>query len=308
MRSPHSVRFKTGVNYMRNFFRKNGIGYLFLSPWIIGILAFTFIPVILSLYFSFTDYEMFNSPKWIGLENYKNIFMNDEQFLESLSVTFRYVFLAVPFELAFALLVALMLYKGLSGLRIYRAIYYVPSLFGGSVAIALLWRQVFGAKGLFNHFLGYFGIDGVSWIATPEYALYTLIILKIWQFGSPMIIFLAGLQQIPNELYEAASIDGAGKTSQFLRVTIPMLTPIIFFNLVMQIIHAFQAFTPAYVISGGSGGPLNSTLFYTLYLYQKGFVNFQMGYASALAWILLVIIALFTSLTFLSAKKWVHYE
>ncbi|TBL79404.1 carbohydrate ABC transporter permease [Paenibacillus thalictri] len=291
-----------------NFLKKDGIGYLFLSPWIIGMLVFTFIPIVLSLYFSFTDYEMFNTPKWVGLDNYKNIFTNDEQFLESLSVTFRYVLIAVPLELAFALSIALMLNKGLSGLRIYRAVYYIPSLFGGSVAIALLWRQVFGAKGLFNVVLGYFGIDGVSWIATPEYALYTLIILKIWQFGSPMIIFLAGLQQIPTELYEAAAIDGAGKRSQFFRVTIPMLTPIIFFNLVMQIIHAFQAFTPAYVVSGGTGGPLNSTLFYTLYLYQKGFVSFQMGYASALAWILLVIIAIFTSLTFLSSKKWVHYE
>ncbi|MCS7461677.1 sugar ABC transporter permease [Paenibacillus doosanensis] len=291
-----------------SFLKKDGIGYLFLSPWIIGMLAFTFIPIVFSLYFSFTDYEMFNSPKWVGLDNYKNIFTNDEQFLEALSVTFRYVLIAVPLELAFALSIALMLNKGLAGLRIYRAVYYIPSLFGGSVAIALLWRQVFGAKGLFNVVLGYFGLDGVSWIATPEYALYTLIALKIWQFGSPMIIFLAGLQQIPTELYEAAAIDGAGKRSQFFRVTIPMLTPIIFFNLVMQIIHAFQAFTPAYVVSGGTGGPLNSTLFYTLYLYQKGFVSFQMGYASALAWILLVIIAIFTCLTFLSSKKWVHYE
>ncbi|TDF98745.1 carbohydrate ABC transporter permease [Paenibacillus piri] len=293
---------------MRRFLKRDGIGYLFLSPWIIGMLAFTLIPVAVSFYLSFTDYEMFHSPVWTGWSNYKTIFTNDTQFLESLSVTFRYVFLAVPLELMFALAIALMLQKGLAGLPLYRAIYYVPSLFGGSVAIALLWRQVFGAKGLFNIFLGYFGIDGVSWIATPEYALYTLILLKIWQFGSPMIIFLAGLQQIPNELYEAASIDGAGKRAQFFRVTIPMLTPIIFFNLVMQIINSFQAFTPAYVISGGTGGPLNSTLFYTLYLYQKGFVNFQMGYASALAWILLVIIGIFTMITFLSSKKWVHYE
>lgn len=288
--------------------RNNMIGYLFLSPWFIGILAFTIVPVIASLYLSFTDYEMFDSPNWLGIANYQQIFTNDEQFYESLIVTFKYVLLGVPLELGFALLIAIMLNKGLSGLRLYRAIYYVPSLFGGSVAISLLWRQVFGAEGIVNKFLAYFGVDGISWIATPEYALYTIILLKIWQFGSPMIIFLAGLQQIPKELYESASIDGAGKISQFLRVTLPLLTPILFFNMIMQIISSFQAFTPAYVVSGGTGGPLNSTLFYTLYLYQKGFISFQMGYASALAWILLVIIAIFTAAAFLSSKKWVHYE
>lgn len=288
--------------------RNNMIGYLFLSPWFIGILAFTIVPVIASLYLSFTDYEMFDSPNWLGIGNYQQIFTNDEQFYESLIVTFKYVLLGVPLELGFALLIAIMLNKGLSGLRLYRAIYYVPSLFGGSVAISLLWRQVFGAEGIVNKFLAYFGVDGISWIATPEYALYTIILLKIWQFGSPMIIFLAGLQQIPKELYESASIDGAGKISQFLRVTLPLLTPILFFNMIMQIISSFQAFTPAYVVSGGTGGPLNSTLFYTLYLYQKGFISFQMGYASALAWILLVIIAIFTAAAFLSSKKWVHYE
>jgi multiple sugar transport system permease protein len=293
---------------VRNFLRKDGIGYFFLSPWIIGMLAFTLIPVVASLYISFTKYEMFNSPRWIGLDNYMQIFTNDEQFIKSLEVTFKYVLLGVPLELAFALLLAIMLHKGIAGLRYYRAIYYVPSLFGGSVAVALLWRQVFGAQGLLNEFLSFFGIQGISWIATPETALYTIILLKIWQFGSPMIIFLAGLQQIPTDLYESASIDGAGKWTQFTRVTIPLLTPIIFFNMIMQIISSFQAFTPAYVISGGSGGPLNSTLFYTLYLYQKGFVSFQMGYASALAWILLVIIVIFTAIAFISSKKWVHYE
>ncbi|WP_248927931.1 carbohydrate ABC transporter permease [Paenibacillus hamazuiensis] len=291
-----------------HFFKQNGTGYLFLAPWIIGILAFTLIPVFASLYISFSKYEMFGSPVWIGLDNYKEILTGDEQFAKSLGVTFKYVLLGVPLELAFALLIAMMLHKGIRGLRLYRAIYYVPSLFGGSVAISLLWRQLFGAQGLVNQFLAMFGIQGISWIATPETALYTIILLKVWQFGSPMIIFLAGLQQIPNDLYESASIDGAGRWAKFAKVTIPLLTPIIFFNMIMQIISAFQAFTPAYVISGGSGGPLNSTLFYTLYLYQKGFVSFQMGYASALAWILLIIIAAFTTLAFLTSKKWVHYE
>lgn len=293
---------------MSRFLKKNGIGYLFLSPWLVGMLAFTMVPVAASFYISFTDYEMFNSPVWSGTYNYEQIFTNDKQFWDSLSVTLTYVFLGVPLELAFALLVALMLHKGISGLRVYRAIYYVPSLFGGSVAIALLWRQLFGANGMVNTFLANFGIEGTSWVATPETALYTLILLKVWQFGSPMIIFLAGLQQIPNDLYEAASIDGAGKVSQFLKLTMPLLTPIVFFNLIMQLISAFQAFTPAYIVSGGTGGPLNSTLFYTLYLYQKGFISFQMGYASALAWILLLLISIFTAIAFWSSKKWVHYE
>lgn len=282
--------------------------YLFLTPWIVGLLAFTVIPVAASLYLSFTDYDMFADPEWIGAENYKDIFTNDGQFIASLIVTFKYVLIGVPLELIFALGLALMLHKGLAGLRVYRAVYYVPSLLGGSVAVSLLWREIFGSDGLVNRFLAWFGIEGTSWIATPEYALYTLILLKIWQFGSPMVIFLAGLQQIPKDLYESASIDGAGKAAQFFRVTVPLLTPIIFFNMIMQIISSFQAFTPAYIVSGGTGGPLNSTLFYTLYLYQKGFVNFNMGYASALAWILLVVIAVFTAAAFLSSKKWVHYE
>lgn len=287
--------------------KNDRMAYLFLGPWIIGLLAFTLIPMVVSLYMSFTNYDMFSS-SWIGLDNYINMFTNDKAFIKSLKVTFTYVFLGVPLELVFALSIALMLQKGMSGLRYYRAIYYVPSLLGGSVAIAILWTHVFGMNGIFNQLLGLFGLEGISWIANPSYSLYTLILLKVWQFGSPMIIFLAGLQQIPKELYESAAIDGAGKWKQFLKVTAPLLTPILFFNVIMQIINSFQAFTPAYVIGGGSGGTLNSILFYTLYLYQKGFVNFQMGYASALAWLLLVIIGVVTALIFISAKKWVYYE
>jgi multiple sugar transport system permease protein len=292
----------------KNFFKKNGIGYLFLSPWLIGLVTFTIIPIIFSLYLSFTDYDLFSSPSWIGLDNYINLFTLDARFFNSLKVTFIYVFFGVFFELCFALLLALILNKGLFGLRLYRAIYYVPSLFGASVAIALLWRQVFGGNGFINDMLAWFGIEGHNWISNPDYALWTLIILKTWQFGAPMIIFLAGLKQIPVDLYEAAMVDGANKWKQFLKVTIPLLTPIIFFNMIMQMINAFQAFTSAYIVSNGSGGPLDSTLFYTLYLYQQGFQNFKMGYASSMAWILLLIIAFFTALAFLSAKKWVHYE
>ncbi|TDF99514.1 carbohydrate ABC transporter permease [Paenibacillus piri] len=287
---------------------RDAAGYLFLTPWLIGLLAFTLIPIVASFYLALTDYDLFSQPTWVGLDNYKEMFTNDHRFYQSLKVTVTYVLIGVPLELMFALLLALALSKGIAGLRFYRAVYYIPSLFGGSVAIAILWREVFGADGIFNQLLSVFGITGVSWIASPEYAVYTLVLLKVWQFGSPMIIFLAGLQQIPKELYESAGIDGAGRLSSLLHITFPLLTPLIFFNLIMQIISAFQAFTPAYIISNGSGGPLDSTLFYTLLLYREGFANFNMGYASALAWVLLAIIAVFTALTFISSKKWVHYE
>jgi multiple sugar transport system permease protein len=208
----------------------------------------------------------------------------------------------------FALGVALLLNRGLRGLKIYRAAYYIPSLFGGSVAVSLLWRQLFGGEGLLNKALAHFGIEGTNWISSPDTALYTLVILSVWQFGAPMVIFLAGLKQIPIELYEAAKIDGASKVRQFFSLTLPMLSPIILFNLVMQIIHAFQAFTPAYIISGGTGGPLDATLFYTLYLFQKAFTLFQMGYASAMAWVLLIAVAIITLIIFGTSKKWVFYQ
>jgi multiple sugar transport system permease protein len=186
---------------------------------------------------------------------------------------------------------------------------YLPSLLGGSVAIAVLWKQIFGYDGLINTALyDLFGIDGPSWISNPDYALETLVALRVWQFGSPMVIFLAGLRQIPTELYEAAAIDGAGPWTLFRRVTLPLLAPVIFFNLILQTIDAFKAFTPAFIISGGTGGPVDSTLFYTLYLYQEGFGYFRMGYASALAWVLVVIIGTFTAAAFMTSRYWVHYE
>jgi multiple sugar transport system permease protein len=222
-------------------------------------------------------------------------------------VTFTYVFLSVPLKLAFALAVAVMLNRGLAGLGLYRGIYYLPSLLGGSVAVAIMWRQIFSYDGLINRILLWFGIDGPSWISNPDYALYTLVSLAVWQFGSPMIIFLAGLKQIPQDLYDAAAVDGAGPVTKFVRITLPLLTPIILFNFIMQMIGAFQAFTPSFIISNGTGGPADSTLFYTLYLYEQGFTNFQMGYASAMAWVLVGIIATATAIAFMSARWWVHY-
>src|SRR5262249_43446804 len=196
---------------------------------------------------------------------------------------------------------------GVRGLPLYRALFYLPSLLGASVAIAVLWRQLFAGNGLLNHFLALFGIKGPSWISNPDYSLYTLVALSIWQFGSPMVIFLAGLRQIPKDVYEAARIDGANRRQQFLSVTLPLLTPVLFFNFVVQTIDAFKAFTPAFIISGGTGGPIDSTLFYTLYLYQEAFAFFRMGYAAALAWILVIIIAAFTAFSFLTSRYWVHY-
>jgi len=286
---------------------QNRTAYLFLTPWLIGFFCLTLGPMIASLYFSLTKYNLLNPPSWIGLGNYVKILSDDETFRNSLFLTFKYVLFSVPLKLIFALIVAMILNKGLRGLGIYRTVYYLPSLLGGSIAIAIVWRQIFAGDGVVNDFLGWFGIKGPSWISHPDYIIYTIIMLTIWQFGSAMVIFLAGLKQVPTELYEASSIDGAGKTRQFFKITLPLLTPVIFFNLVMGIINSFQAFTPAFVIGDGRGGPLDATMFYTLYLYLKGFSFFDMGYASALAWIMLLIIGFLTAIVFTTQKYWVFY-
>ncbi len=287
---------------------KHGPGYLFLLPWFIGFFGLTLGPILTSLYLSFTDFDLLTPPVWNGGANFVRIFTADPKFIQSMRVTLFFVVVSVPLKLAFALGVALLLNRGMRGLPIYRAIFYLPSLLGASVAIAVLWRQLFAGNGLVNQFLLNFGIVGPSWISNPRYSLWTLIALAVWQFGSPMIIFLAGLRQIPLDMYEAASLDGAGKFRMFRKITLPLLTPVIFFNAIIQTIEGFKSFTPAFIISGGTGNPINSTLFYTLYLYQEAFGFFRMGYASALAWILLVIVALFTSFSFLTSKYWVHYD
>ncbi|WP_342361844.1 sugar ABC transporter permease [Terrarubrum flagellatum] len=287
--------------------RRNRDGYLFLSPWLIGFFCLTGGPILASLYFSFTDFSLFNEPAWVGLENYKRLIFDDPRYRTALGVTLAYVVTSVPLKLAFALAVALLLNRNISGVGLYRAIYYLPSLLGGSVAVAVMWRKIFAYDGVVNDMLLWFGIDGPSWISNPDYALSTIVALAVWQFGSPAVIFLAGLKQIPPELYDAADIDGAGRFATFRTVTLPLLTPIIFFNLVMQMISAFQAFTPSFIISNGTGGPDDSTLFYTLYLYEEGFSHFRMGYASAMAWALVGIIATATAFTFISSRYWVHY-
>jgi multiple sugar transport system permease protein len=287
--------------------RDNKAGYLFLLPWLIGLVLIIGGPMLASLYLSFTDYSLIQAPSWVGLENYARM-LSDPRLHKSLVVTFTYVFVGVPLQLIAALAIAMLLNEGMKGLAFYRSIFYLPSMLGASVAIAVLWRQMFEVDGLVNQVLRLFGIPATtSWIGDPQYALWTIILLHVWTFGSPMVIFLAGLRQIPGMYYEAASVDGASRWNQFRRITLPLLSPIIFFNLVLQIINAFQAFTQAFVVSNGTGGPADSTLFYTLYLYQRGFVQFQMGYAAAMAWLLVVIIAAFTALNFYFSKHWVFY-
>ena len=287
--------------------KQNKAAYLFLAPWFVGLALVTIGPMIASFALSFTRYNLLSPPKFNGLDNYVRMW-EDERLHTALQVTFTYVFVSVPLQLAVALFLAIVLDRGLRGLAFYRSAFYLPSLLGASVAIAMLWRQIFGVDGLINQVLAWFGIEGQGWISSPDTALGTLMILNVWTFGSPMVIFLAGLRQIPSMYYEAAAVDGATRRQQLFRITIPLLTPIIFFNAVLQLIGTFQSFTQAYIVSGGTGGPVDSTLFYTLYLYQQGFANLNMGYASAMAWLLLVIVAALTAINFWASKYWVFYD
>lgn len=289
--------------------KQNKAAYIFLAPWLLGLVAITTIPLLSSLALSFTDYPLLKAPAFNGLENYARM-LTDARFLKSLQVTFTYVIISTPLQLALALAIAMLLNQGMRGLPFYRSVFYLPSLMGSSVAIAMLWRQIFGSNGLVSTVLSWFGLadPSHSWIADPSTSLWSIILLHVWTFGSPMIIFLAGLRQIPTMYYEAAAVDGASKWTQFVQITLPLLSPIIFFNLVLQIIGAFQSFTQAFVVSNGTGGPVDSTLFFSLYIYQQGFVQFRMGYASALAWVLVLIVGAFTAMNFFFSKYWVFYE
>nr|WP_245308215.1 sugar ABC transporter permease [Halalkalibacter urbisdiaboli] len=281
-------------------------GYAIISPWLIGFLVLIVGPMIASLYLSFTDYDMLSAAGWVGFENYTKILTSDPRFIQSVKVTLVFVFISTPLKLIFALLLAMLFNTGRKGTGLFTTIYYIPSIIGGSVAIAVVWRQMFGRNGAVNGLMEAIGLPTMNWIGNPDTALSVLILLIIWQFGSPMIIFLAGLRQIPTELYEAASVDGANRFTQFLKITLPMLTPVIFFNLVMQTIGGFMTFTQAYLITGG--GPLDATLFYAVYLYEVAFTYLRMGYASAMAWIILVLIGVITFILFKTSKYWVHYE
>ncbi|MET9574297.1 carbohydrate ABC transporter permease [Streptomyces sp. DT199] len=281
---------------------REGAAWVFLSPWVLGAIVLTLLPMAVSLYLSFTDYDLFNPPRWVGLRNYVQMFTEDPRYWRSVVTTLTYVVIAVPLQLALALVVALAL-KGMKrGKGFYRSAFYAPSLLGASMSIALVWRAVFNDGGTVDNLLGTGG-----WVNKPGWALLAVALLTVWQFGAPMVIFLAGLQQIPAELYEAAAVDGAGKWRQFLSVTVPMLSPVLFFNLVLQTIQAFQVFTPAFAVSAGKGGPADSTLVYTMYLYDRGFVASHMGYASAMAWVLLLVIGIVTAVLFRTSRSWVFY-
>lgn len=286
--------------------RQSVWGLLFISPWIIGFAWFQLYPLVLSLYYSFTDYSIVKTPHFVGLKNYVTMFTNDKDFLPSLRATFLYSIIAVPLKLAFALLVAMLLNMKGRFINLYRTMYYLPSILGGSVAIAILWRFLFMREGIVNKALSYLHIPSVDWLGSPSVALWTISFLVVWQFGSSMVLFLAGLKQIPNDLYEASMVDGAGRLRMFFSITVPMLTPIILFNLVMQTINALQEFTAAFVVT--NGGPMKSTYLIGLKIYDDAFQTLKMGYASALSWVLFAIILVLTMLIFRSAKSWVHYE
>lgn len=280
--------------------------FLFVLPWVIGFLCFTLIPYIFSFFISFTKYNMMGTPKWLGLENYIEIFTSDHYFRKALVVTLTYVLIAVPLKMFFSLLVAVLLNNKLAGAKFYRTIYYIPSLLGSSVAISVVWKAMFRKDGVINALLAVFGIQGPEWIGNPATALWVLALLAMWQFGSPMLIFLAGLNQVPISLLEAAEVDGATEVKKFFHITLPMISPMIFFNLVMQMIGAFQTFTSAMMVT--NGGPVDSTLLYVLYIYKEGFSKYNFGYAAALSWVLMAIIMFFTLLVFWSQNKWVYYE
>ena len=282
------------------------IGYVYILPWMIGFVVFQLYPLLSSLYYSFTDYTMFNSPAWVGLANYIKIFTHDSTFRNSLSRTFIYVLIGVPVKLIFAFFIAMLLNMKLKFINFFRTVYYLPSIVGGSVAISILWRLLFMKEGAVNKILGTLGASPISWLGNPKYALFTISLIIVWQFGSSMVLFLAGLKQIPEELYESARVDGASKVRCFFSVTLPLVTPTVFFNLIMQMINAFQDFTGAMVVT--NGGPLNSTYLYALMLYDQGFKYFRMGYASALSWVLFAIILIFTALIFKSSPLWVNYQ
>jgi multiple sugar transport system permease protein len=284
-------------------------GYAFLSPWLIGLMAITAVPMLYSLYLSFTNWDLIsNSGQYVGFRNYVRMFTLDPNFWRSVEITATYAVVATPLKLAAALGVAMLLVRKRPGVGAARALFYLPSLLGGSVALALVWQSLFSRSGVFNAFLGWFGITGQPWVNDPKYVLWTIVLLGVWQFGAPMVIFIAGLKQIPNEQYEAASVDGASKWRQFIHITLPALSPVIFFNLVLETIHSFQIFTSAFVIGGGQGGPVDATKVYTLYLYLEGFGESHIGYASALAWVFLLAIGLLTVVFFRTGRFWVHYS
>ena len=285
---------------------RGNVGYLYIMPWLLGFLVFQLYPLCASLYYAFTDYSVTNTPTFVGLKNFITMFTDDPLFFKSLATTLKYVFMSLPLKIISALVVALILNQKIKGINFYRTIYYIPSIFGGSVAIAILWRFLFMDSGLVNRLLKMIHLPSVPWLSSPKVALFTLSLLSVWQFGSSMVLFLAALKQVPEDLYEAARIDGGGPARTFFSITLPMITPILFFNILMQLVNAFQDFTGAFVIT--NGGPLNSTYLFALKLYDEAFTYYKVGYACALSWVLFVMILLFTSVFFRFSNAVTYYE
>ncbi|MFF8386986.1 carbohydrate ABC transporter permease [Streptomyces kanasensis] len=288
----------------------NLAGYLFMSPWLAGFLLLTAGPMVASLYFAFTDYDLFDAPRWIGLKNFTDMFA-DPRWRTSVEVTLWYVVIGTPLKLAAALGVALLLNQKRRGQSFYRAAFYAPSLIGASVSVAIVWKAIFSDDAIVDRAQrALFGVDVGGWTGDPDWILYSLVALTVWQFGAPMVIFLAGLKQVPRELYEAAEVDGAGAWRRFRSITLPMISPVLFFNVLLETIHSFQIFGSAYILGGQGGtcGPADATLVYTCYLYVQGFENSRMGFASAMAWMLLLAVGLVTAVLFWSQRRWVHYE
>ncbi|MBS6953685.1 MAG: sugar ABC transporter permease [Enterocloster asparagiformis] len=290
---------------MKKYTMKDCRGLLYIMPWLLGFLLLQLYPFVSSLVYSFTDYSMMKTPNWVGLDNYIRLFTTDTEFKKSMAVTGLYALISVPAKLAFALLVAMVLNAKIRGINFYRTIYYLPSILGGSVAVSALWKIMFMKNGIVNSMIHVLGLGPVDWVG-PKMALFTISLLQVWQFGSSMVLFLAALKNIPGELLEAAAIDGAGKIRIFFKVTLPMISPIIFFNLIMQSINALQNFTSAFVVT--NGGPMKSTYVMGMKLYTDAFNYFQMGYASAQSWVLFAVILVLTALIFKSSDAWVYYE
>lgn len=292
---------------MRKRTQEKVTGYLFILPFIIGFVCFLSIPMLMSLVFSFTKYDILNPPEFIGLDNYINMLTKDSLFWKTFGVSLFYVFFSVPLRLLMALAVALLLVRPGRLSAFYRTVFYLPSIIGSSVAVAILWNRMFASNGMINAILGQLGIESnTAWLGKSSTAIWTLIILAVWQFGSSMLIFLAGLKQIPRYLYEAATVDGATGITKFFKITLPMLTPTVFFNLINQLINGFMAFTQSYIITEGK--PQNSTLFYVVYMYQNSFKYNKLGYGCAMAWFMVLVVGGLTALLFLTQKKWVYYE
>lgn len=280
--------------------------YIYILPWLIGLAVLQLYPFVASLFYSFTNYNAFGKMNFVGLDNYIKLFTKDKEFYKSLGVTIKYTLLTVPGKIILSLIIAVMLNKTRRGIGALRTIFYLPSLFGGSIAVALLWRLLFMDNGFINAILHIFRISPISWLGDPKVALVTLSSLEVWQFGSSMVMFLAALKQVPQSLYEAAGIDGANKIQAFFKITFPQITPILFFTIIMQTINALQNFTSAFVIT--KGGPVKSTYMLGLKLYNDGFAYHKMGYASASSWIIFMLILTITLILFGTQKYWVFYE